>query len=136
MTERISRYLLMVAMLNGGFAIMLGLGLFALQVPYAFLWGFLAGSLRFIPYIGPWIGAMGPIGIALATSAGWSQPMAVFGLVLGGAADVPVEVLARAKALDEARSAKDFAAADAIRAELQAGGWTVETSKVGTVVRR
>jgi len=60
----------------------------------------------------------------------------VFGLVLGGAADVPVEVLARAKALDEARSAKDFAAADAIRAELQAGGWTVETSKVGTVVRR
>jgi len=81
-TERISRYLLMVAMLNGGFAVMLGLGLFALQVPYAFLWGFLAGSLRFIPYIGPWIGAIGPIGIALATSAGWSQPMAVFGLVL------------------------------------------------------
>ena len=81
-TERISRYLLMVAMLNGGFAVMLGMGLFALQVPYAFLWGFLAGSLRFIPYIGPWIGAMGPIGIALATSPGWSQPMAVFGLVL------------------------------------------------------
>ena len=81
-TERISRYLLMVAMLNGGFAVMLGLGLLALQVPYAFLWGFLAGSLRFIPYIGPWIGALGPIAIALATSAGWSQPVAVFGLVL------------------------------------------------------
>ena len=81
-TERISRYLLMVAMLNGGFAIMLGLGLFALQVPYAFLWGFLAGSLRFIPYIGPWIGAMGPIGIALATFPGWFQPLAVFGFVL------------------------------------------------------
>ena len=48
-TDRISRYLLMVAMLNGGFGILLGLGLFALQVPYAFLWGFLAGSLRFIP---------------------------------------------------------------------------------------
>jgi len=81
-TERISRYLLMVAMLNGGFGILLGVGLFFLQVPYAFLWGFLAGSLRFIPYIGPWIGAIGPIAIALATSAGWSQPMAVFGLVL------------------------------------------------------
>ncbi len=81
-TERISRYLLMVAMLNGSFAVMLGLGLFALQVPYAFLWGFMAGALRFIPYIGPWIGALGPIGIALATSEGWFQPVAVFGLVL------------------------------------------------------
>ena len=81
-TDRISRYLMMVAMLNGGFGIILGLGLFALQVPYAFLWGFLAGSLRFIPYIGPWIGAIGPITIALATSKGWLQPCAVFGFVL------------------------------------------------------
>jgi predicted PurR-regulated permease PerM len=81
-TDRISRYLLMVAMLNGGFGVLLGLGLFALQVPYAFLWGFLAGSLRFIPYIGPWIGAIGPIAIALATSDGWFQPIAVFGFVL------------------------------------------------------
>ena len=81
-TERISRYLLMVAMLNGSYAIMLGLGLFALQVPYAFLWGFMAGSLRFIPYIGPWIGAIGPISMALATTPGWFQPLAVFGFVL------------------------------------------------------
>jgi len=81
-TDRISRYLLMVAMLNGGFGIMLGLGLFALQVPYAFVWGFLAGALRFIPYIGPWIAAIGPMGIALATSEGWFQPLAVFGFVL------------------------------------------------------
>lgn len=81
-TERISRYLLMVAMMNGGFGILFGLGLFALQVPYAFLWGFFAGSLRFIPYIGPWIGAISPIAISLATSEGWWQPSAVFGLVL------------------------------------------------------
>jgi predicted PurR-regulated permease PerM len=81
-TERISRYLLMVAMLNGSYGIMLGLGMLALQVPYAFLWGFMAGSLRFIPYIGPWIGAIGPIGIALATSPGWFQPLGVFAFVL------------------------------------------------------
>ena len=81
-TDRISRYLLMVAMLNGGFGVLLGLGLFALQVPYAFLWGFPAGSLRFIPYIGPWIAAIGPIAMALATSEGWFQPIAVFGFVL------------------------------------------------------
>lgn len=81
-TERISRYLLMVAMLNGSYGIMLGLGLLALQVENAFLWGFMAGSLRFIPYIGPWIGAIGPIGMALATTPGWFQPLAVFGFVL------------------------------------------------------
>ena len=60
----------------------------------------------------------------------------VFGLVLGAGDDVPAEVLATAAALDEARAAKDFATADAIRAELQAAGWSVETTKDGTTVRR
>ena len=61
----------------------------------------------------------------------------VFGLVLGGAGDAaPADVLAQADALDAARAAKDFATADAIRADLQAAGWTVETTKAGTTVRR
>src|SRR4029078_10854683 len=47
------------------------------------------------------------------------------GLVLNAGGDVPAEVAARAAALDEARLAKDYATADAIRAELQAAGWTV-----------
>jgi cysteinyl-tRNA synthetase len=60
----------------------------------------------------------------------------VVGLDLGSAEVVPADVLARATALDAARAAKDYAAADAIRAELQAGGWIVETTATGTVVRR
>jgi cysteinyl-tRNA synthetase len=59
-----------------------------------------------------------------------------FGLVLKGAADVPIEVAEKAQALDAARAAKDFATADALRAELQADGWIVETTKAGTSVRR
>jgi cysteinyl-tRNA synthetase len=59
-----------------------------------------------------------------------------FGLVLKGAADVPAEVAAKAQALDAARAAKDFATADALRAELQADGWIVETTKAGTSIRR
>ena len=59
-----------------------------------------------------------------------------FGLVLGGGDEVPAEILARAAALDEARAAKDYAVADALRAELQDEGWTVETTKSGTTVRR
>ena len=46
------------------------------------------------------------------------------------------DVAARAAALDAARAAKDFAAADPIRAELQAAGWLVETTKDGTRLRR
>jgi cysteinyl-tRNA synthetase len=57
------------------------------------------------------------------------------GLVLRAGADVPADVAARAAALDEARARKDYATADAIRGELQAGGWLVETTKQGTTVR-
>ncbi len=58
------------------------------------------------------------------------------GLELGSQDEVPPEVLAQASALDAARAAKDFATADSIRAALQADGWTVETGKSGTTVRR
>jgi cysteinyl-tRNA synthetase len=58
------------------------------------------------------------------------------GLRLGSESDVDAEALARAKALDDARAAKDFTAADALRAELQADGWTVETTRDGTSLRR
>ncbi len=54
----------------------------------------------------------------------------------GGTDDVDDAVAAKAQALDQARADKDFATADAIRAELQADGWLVETTKDGTTVRR
>jgi cysteinyl-tRNA synthetase len=58
------------------------------------------------------------------------------GLELKVGGDVGDDVLAKAAALDAARAAKEFAAADAIRAELQADGWIVETTRDGTTVRR
>jgi cysteinyl-tRNA synthetase len=58
------------------------------------------------------------------------------GLTLKVADEVPADAAAKAAALDAARAAKDFAAADALRAELQADGWTVETTKAGTTLRR
>ena len=59
-----------------------------------------------------------------------------FGLEFKAAAEVPAEIAAKATALDAARAAKDFATADALRAELQGAGWIVETTKAGTTVRR
>ncbi len=58
------------------------------------------------------------------------------GLVLNAGGDVPADAAAKAAALDAARAAKDYAAADSLRAELQAEGWTVETTKAGTTLRR
>jgi cysteinyl-tRNA synthetase len=58
------------------------------------------------------------------------------GLRLGSEVEVDADALARARALDDARAAKDFATADSLRAELQAEGWTVETTRDGTSLRR
>jgi cysteinyl-tRNA synthetase len=65
---------------------------------------------------------------------------AALGLTLGSVAKVDDGELAlantKAAALDAARAAKDFAKADALRAELQSAGWLVETTKQGTTLRR
>jgi cysteinyl-tRNA synthetase len=51
-------------------------------------------------------------------------------------APLPPEALASARARDEARAARDWARADAIRADLQADGWIVEDGPEGTTIRR
>ncbi len=58
------------------------------------------------------------------------------GLELHGESAVPAHAQATAQALDQARAAKDFATADRLRGELQADGWTVETTRTGTTLRR
>jgi len=61
------------------------------------------------------------------------------GLSLGGAggtAEIPPEVTALAAERDEARSARDWGRADAIRDELVAAGWVVEDGPEGTTLRR
>ena len=80
--QRISRYLLMQAIINGSFGAAVGLGLFLIGVPFALLWGFLAAVFRFIPYVGPVISAMLPSALSLAVFPGWTQPFLVIGLIL------------------------------------------------------
>ena len=80
------------------------------------------------------IDAADPVAASLAAAV--AAMCSAVGLVLNAGGDVPADVAATAAALDAARAAKDFAAADAIRAKLQADGWTVETTKAGTSVRR
>ena len=73
---------------------------------------------------------------AAALAAAVHEMCVAVGLVLAVAAEVPAEAAAKAAALDAARAAKDFASADALRGELQADGWIVETTKAGTSLRR
>lgn len=79
-SSRISRYLLTIALLNVGFGVLIGLGLFALRVPHAPLWGVLAGLLRFIPYVGAVLSASMPTFLALAVFPNWYTALAVLGL--------------------------------------------------------
>jgi predicted PurR-regulated permease PerM len=81
--RRISRQLLAQTVVNLIYGTLVGVGLYFLGVPYAFLWGALASLLRFVPYVGPFLGAAGPILVALAALPGWSRPLWVIGLFVG-----------------------------------------------------
>ncbi len=84
------------------------------------------------------IDASETISVSLALAV--REMCAAVGLTLGAQTDVDDAELDaahnKAAALDAARAAKDFAKADALRAELQSAGWLVETTKRGTTLRR
>ena len=79
-SDRISRYLLTIALLNVGFGVLIGFGLFFLKVPNAPLWGVLAGLFRFIPYVGAVLSAALPTVLSIAVFPNWYVPLAVLGL--------------------------------------------------------
>lgn len=81
-SERISRYLLLQLAVNTGFGVATTLGLWLIGIPYAPLWGFLAGVLRYIPYLGAWLAALLPIGMSILVTPGWSEPLLVVALFL------------------------------------------------------
>jgi cysteinyl-tRNA synthetase len=64
------------------------------------------------------------------------QMCSALGLQLRVGDEVDAAIVQRAAELDQARATKDFALADAIRDELQAAGFVVESTKDGTRVRR
>jgi predicted PurR-regulated permease PerM len=75
--QRISRFLLVQALVNGVFGLALALGLLALGVKYALLWGFLGALLRYLPYVGPFLAAVLPVSTTLAITEGWTTTVLV-----------------------------------------------------------
>jgi predicted PurR-regulated permease PerM len=77
---RVSRQLLMQSLVNLIYGVAAGSGLYWLGVPYPLVWAALGAALRFIPYLGPVLGAGAPILVSLAALTGWAGPLAVIAL--------------------------------------------------------
>lgn len=73
--SRVSRFLLMQTMINGGQGIAVAIGLTLIGVPNAALWGAMTLVLRFIPYVGPWVAAAMPIALSFAVFDDWTYPL-------------------------------------------------------------
>ncbi len=71
--RRLSRLFLFQLMLNAGFGVVIGCGLWLIGVPSAILWGILSAILRFVPYVGAAISAIFPLVLAAAVDPGWSM---------------------------------------------------------------
>src|ERR1700754_4582699 len=70
---RLSRLFLNQLLINTGFGVFIGAGLWLIGIPSAVLWGILATVLRFVPYIGSVIAAAFPLALAIAVDPGWSM---------------------------------------------------------------
>ena len=77
---RVSRQLLMQSLVNSVYGVAVGVGLYFFDVPYPLVWAALGASLRFIPYVGPVLGAGAPILVSLAALQGWAGPLWVMGM--------------------------------------------------------
>ena len=78
--SRVSRQLLMQSLVNLVYGAAAGLGLYYLGVPYPLVWASLGAVLRFVPYLGPALGAGAPILVSLAAAQDWVGPVWVIAL--------------------------------------------------------
>lgn len=77
---RLSRFFLAQVGLNTGFGVFIAAGLWLIGIPNPVLWGFVAGVMRFVPFIGAYIAAAFPLVLALAVDPGWSAVLWVAAL--------------------------------------------------------
>ena len=79
---RLSRFFLLQTIVNAGFGAVIGIGLAAIGIPNAALWGSLAALLRFLPFIGAIVAAVLPVALAAAVDPGWSLVIATAALFI------------------------------------------------------
>jgi len=82
-SKRVARYLLAQLIVNTVFGLIISVGLMLMGVQYGILWGFIATLMRYVPYVGTWIGLIPPTLFALAMYDEPWKPVAVLALFLG-----------------------------------------------------
>ncbi|HZP85734.1 MAG TPA: AI-2E family transporter [Burkholderiales bacterium] len=80
---RVSRYLLMQLVINISYGVLISIGLWLIGIPNPPLWGLLCAVLRFIPYLGPFLGAALPILVSIAVDAGFTPLLLTIALFVG-----------------------------------------------------
>jgi predicted PurR-regulated permease PerM len=76
-TQSIGHYLVLQFLVNASMGVAISLGLQAIGVPYAALWGAIAAILRLVPYLGIIAAAILPFVLSLAVFDGWLHPALV-----------------------------------------------------------
>jgi predicted PurR-regulated permease PerM len=79
-SRRVSRYLSLQWLVNAAFGLIIFVVLHLMTLPHALLFGALAGLLRFIPYIGPPIGALLPTALSVAVFNGWTKTLLILAI--------------------------------------------------------
>jgi predicted PurR-regulated permease PerM len=75
--QSVSRYLFLLTVVNAVFGALVTLGLVAIGLPNALLWGMLAALLRFVPYVGTWVAMLMPFLLSVAVFDGWGPGIAI-----------------------------------------------------------
>lgn len=70
--ERLSRYFVSQFAVNFGVGAVVWLGLWAIDLPHAMLWGVLTALMRFVPYIGAMIAMVPAVLLGAAVEPGWT----------------------------------------------------------------
>lgn len=90
--ERLSRFFISQLALNTCFGIFVGVCLWLLGLPNPLLWGILAGTMRFVPFVGVIIALVPPVLLAVAVTPDWT--LAIIVLVFFLAAELAMGQIA------------------------------------------
>jgi predicted PurR-regulated permease PerM len=67
----LAHFLLLQSALNASFGIFVGVALWVIGIPSPALWGAVAAAMRFVPYVGAFVSAALPMGLAAMVDSGW-----------------------------------------------------------------
>jgi AI-2 transport protein TqsA len=81
-THKIRAYLIARTLINAGLGVVVALGLWALNVHFAFALGLVAALTNFVPYIGQMIGGALPMLVALGQTGSIGQSLVIAGMYL------------------------------------------------------